>query len=135
MLLCRTASPSLAVIAVTVKIKIGRMTMIDLGDKISDLGTFLRIMNHKLQITLKITLKLEWLERYSTRSSHFTPLRDEPAADSLALRREPRQGRAWGPTCKAVYSMYAICDGGKPGCLSGQLSPLRRFYAGDQDEA
>ena len=32
MLLSRTASPSLAVIAVTVKIQIGRMTMIDQGD-------------------------------------------------------------------------------------------------------
>ena len=32
MLLSRAASPSLAVIAVTVKIQIGRMTMIDLGD-------------------------------------------------------------------------------------------------------
>ena len=31
-LLSRTASPSLAVIAVTVKIQIGRMTMIDQGD-------------------------------------------------------------------------------------------------------
>ena len=33
MLLSRTASPSLAVIAVTVKIRIDRMTMIDLGDE------------------------------------------------------------------------------------------------------
>ena len=32
-LLSRTASPSLAVIAVTVKIQIGRMTMIDQGDE------------------------------------------------------------------------------------------------------
>ena len=33
MLLSRAASPSLAVIAVTVKIQLGRMTMIDLGDE------------------------------------------------------------------------------------------------------
>ena len=32
-LLSRAASPSLAVIAVTVKIQLGRMTIIDLGDE------------------------------------------------------------------------------------------------------
>ena len=52
MLLSRTASPSLAVIAVTVKIQIGRMTMIGQGGwGKTGLETFLGTMNHKFRFS------------------------------------------------------------------------------------